>query len=137
MSKKIKPEELQKEVMDYLKNGVEDIEEDVRDVTDTIIKEAKRELVLTSPKSGIARKTKYYKGWAIKTGAKTRKRTYRYTKVVWNKDNYQLTHLLEFDHATRRGDVRTKAQPHIQPVEEKYGYKFADLLEEKIRRRSK
>ena len=75
MSKKIKPEELQKEVMDYLKNGVEDIEEDVREVTDIIIKEAKKELVLTSPKSGIARKTKYYRGWAIKTGAKTKKRT--------------------------------------------------------------
>ena len=30
---------------------------------------------------------------------------------------YRLTHLLEYGHKTRSG-TRTKAQPHIKPVEE-------------------
>ena len=136
MSNNIKPEELQKAIMEYLEDYVEDIEEDVEDTTNTVVKEAKQELVQKSPKSGIARKTKYYKGWAIKNGVKSRTVRNKYTRVIWNKTNYQLTHLLEFGHATRNGG-RTQAQPHIRKVEEKYGTKFADLLENKIRRRTK
>ena len=132
----IKPDELQKAVMDYLENYAEDIQEDVEESTDIITKEAKQELIQTSPKGGIARRTKYYKGWAIKIGARTRKKNYRFTKVIWNKTNYQLTHLLEFGHATRNGG-RTRAIAHIRPIEEKYGTKFADLLDRKIREDSK
>ena len=135
MSNNIKPEELQKAIMEYLEDYVEDIEEDVEDTVTEVAKEAKQELIQTSPRSGIARKTKYYKGWAIKNGGRTRKKHY-YGKTIWNKTNYQLTHLLEFGHATRNGG-RTQAQPHIRKVEEKYGTQFADLLEKKIRRRSR
>lgn len=131
----IKPDELQKAVMDYLENYVEDIQEDVEESTDIITKEAKQELIQTSPRGGIARGTKYYKGWAIKIGAKTRKKNYRFTKIIWNKTNYQLTHLLEFGHATRNGG-RTRAISHIRPVEEKYNVEFVDKLEKKIRRSS-
>ena len=135
MSNTIKADELQKALTDYLENYVEDIEEDVKDTVTEVAKEAKQELVQTSPRSGIARKTKYYKGWAIRNGGRTRKKHY-YGKTVWNKTNYQLTHLLEFGHATRNGG-RTNPQPHIRPVEEKYGTKFVDLSEKKIRRTSK
>ena len=136
MSNSIKPEELEKTITEYLENYVEDIEEDVEDTTNTVIKEAKQELVQKSPKSGIARKTKYYKGWAIKNGGRTRKRKY-YSKVIWNKTNYQLTHLLENGHHKRDGTGWVEAKPHIGKVQEKYGTQFADLLEKKIRRRSR
>lgn len=129
----IKPDELQKVVMNYLENYKEDIEEDIQQVTDEVMKEARQELKQTSPKSDVARDTKYYAGWAIKL--KTKKNG-KYTKVIWNKTNYQLTHLLEFGHVTRNGDKRTKAYPHIRPIEEKYNVKFVDLLEKKIRRSS-
>ena len=135
MSKAIKPENLEKKLQEYLTQCKEDIDEEVVETTNTVIKEAKQELIQTSPRSGIARKTKYYKGWAIKNGGRTRKKHY-YGKTIWNRTNYQLTHLLEFGHATRNGG-RTQAQPHIRKVEEKYGTKFADLLENKIRRRSR
>ena len=133
MSNNIKPEELQKAIMEYLEDYVEDIEEDVEDTVTEVAKEAKQELIQTSPRSGIARNTKYYKGWAIKNGVKSRTIRNKYSRVIWNKTNYQLTHLLEFGHATRNGG-RTQAQPHIRPVEEKYGQEFADLLKTKIRR---
>lgn len=137
MSKSIKPENLQKELMNYLENYKEDIDEEVTDATDIITKEAKEELIKTSPRDSIARNTKYYKGWTVKIGARTRKKSYRYTKVIWNKTNYQLTHLLEFGHHKRDGTGWVDARPHIREVEQKYGTKFVDLLEQKIRRVSK
>lgn len=136
MANSINPKELQNAIMDYLENYAEDIQEDVVNTTDSVTKLAKQELIQKSPKRDVARDTKYYKGWAIKTGGRTRNNKYRYAKVIWNKTNYQLTHLLEFGHATVKGG-RTKAIPHIRPVEEKYGTQFMDLLDRKIRSRSK
>lgn len=133
MSKTIKPDELEKVIMDYLENYKEDIQEDVKETTDEVLKEAKDELVATSPRGKGTRKNPYHKGWAIKVKTS---RSEKYTKVIWNKTNYQLTHLLEFGHATRNGG-RTKAIPHIRPIEEKYKVKFVDLLEKKKRRNSK
>ena len=137
MSSSIKIENLQKEVIKYLTAYVEDIEEDVKDTTDNISKEAKEELKQTSPRSGIARNTKYYKGWAVKNGTRTRKGSHKYTKIIWNKTNYQLTHLLEFGHHKRDGTGWVDAQPHIRKVEKEYGTKFADLIDRKIKSRSK
>lgn len=133
MSKYIKPEELAGFIKEYLEEYREDIQEDVEEVTDKVTKEARDELKQTSPKGKIARNPKYYKGWSVKI---SKKGATKYHKVIWNKTNYQLTHLLEFGHATRNGG-RTRAIPHIRPVEEKYKVEFVDLVEERIRRRSK
>lgn len=133
MSKKVKPEDLQSVLKDYLENYKEAIDEDVVEVTDDITRQAKQELVNTSPRGKGKRDTPYYRGWAIKL---SKRRTGQYHKVIWNKTNYQLTHLLEFEHTTRNGG-RTRAIPHIRPVEEKYNVEFVDKLEKKIRRTSK
>lgn len=133
MSKNIKPDELQKAVMDYLQNYKEDIDEEVIDTVDEVTKKARDELKQTSPRRKNSRKDQYYKGWSIKL---SKRRTGVYHKVIWNKTNYQLTHLLEFGHATRNGG-RTRAIPHIQPVEQKYNVEFTEKLEQKIRRVSK
>lgn len=132
MSNKIKPDELQNVIMDYLKNYKEDIDEDVIETVDEITKKAKNELKETSPRRKGTRNNPYYRGWAIKL---SKRRTGVYHKVIWNKTNYQLTHLLEFGHATRNGG-RTRAIPHIRPVEEKYKVEFVDKLKNKIRRES-
>lgn len=128
----IKPDELQKAVMDYLENYKEDIDEDVIETVDEITKKARNELKQTSPRGKGTRSNPYYKGWAIKL---SKKRSGVYHKVIWNKTNYQLTHLLEFGHVTRNGG-RTKAIPHIRPIEQKYNVEFVDKLEKKIRRSS-
>lgn len=148
MSKSIKPEELSKTILDYLKNYRENIQEDVEEVTDKVTKEARDELKKISPRKKVSkaipkrkssskkkkvRENPYYKGWSVKI---SKRGATKYHKVIWNKTNYQLTHLLEFGHATRNGG-RTKAIPHIRPVEEKYKVKFVDLVEERIRRRSR
>ena len=133
MSKKIKADELEKVVMDYLQNYKEDIDEDVEETVDSTTKQARDELKQTSPRGKGSRKNPYYRGWTIKL---SKKRTGVYHKVIWNKTNYQLTHLLEWGHTTRNGG-RTKAIPHIRPVEEKYNVEFVDKLKQKIRRSSK
>lgn len=125
--------DLEKALKSYFEEYVEDIEEDVKESVNEITKKAKKELITTSPRDKKNRKDKYYRGWAIKV-SKNQKN--KYHKVIYNKSNYQLTHLLEFGHATRNGG-RTKAIPHIRPVEEKYSVEFTDLVKKRIRRRSK
>ena len=132
MSKTIKVEALQDTLKKYFDEYKEDIFDDVVEVTDAVTKEAIEELRATSPRGKATRRTKYYKGWSSKIQKRNK---LKYQKVIWNKTNYQLTHLLEFGHATRNGGM-TKAIPHIRPVEEKYGVKFVDLVEKKIRRTS-
>ena len=133
MSKTIKPEELQKELLNYLENYKEDIDEEVIETVDEVTKKAKEELKQTSPRGKGKRSNPYHNGWAVKLSKRI---TGVYHKVIWNKTNYQLTHLLEFGHTTRNGG-RTKAIPHIRPIEEKYNVEFVDKLNKKIRRVSK
>lgn len=133
MSKTVKVDDLQKSVLDYLQNYKEDIDEDVVEAVNTVAKQARDELKRTSPRRRKIRNNQYYKVWAIKL---SKRKTGVYRKVIWNKTNYQLTHLLEFGHATKNGG-RTKPIPHIRPVEQKYNVEFIDLLEKKIRRTSK
>lgn len=130
MSKSIKPDDLGKEISKYLNEYKEDIEEDVVDTVDLITKKARDELKKTSPRRKGTRENPYYRGWSVKL---SKRKTGVYHKVIWNKTNYQLTHLLEFGHTTRNGG-RTRAIPHIRPVEEKYNVEFVDKLKTKIRR---
>ena len=133
MSNNIKPEELQKVLNNYLENYVEDINEDVQETTDTITKEAVQEIKQTSPRGKGTRKNPYYKGWTKQKGKVSKG---KYTVKIHNKTNYQLTHLLEFGHTTRNGG-RTKAFPHIRPLEEKYKKLYEQKITTVIQRRSK
>ena len=132
MSSSIKIENLQNEVMKYLTDYVEDIEEAVKETTDNLSKEAVKEIKQNSPKRKGKRNNPYWKGWTKKKESKGR----RYTTKIYNRTNYQLTHLLENGHATRNGG-RTKAQPHIRPVEEKYNKLYEQEIKKIITRRSK
>lgn len=133
MSNSIKPEELQEAINDYLENYVEDITDDVEEVTNDLTKEAVQEIKQTSPKGKGTREKPYHKGWTRQKGKENKG---RYTVKIHNKTNYQLTHLLEFGHVTRNGS-RTKAQPHIRPLEEKYSKLYEQKITTVIKRRSK
>lgn len=128
----IKPDKLEFTIKEYLENYREDIQEEVEQTTTEITKQARDELKEKS-RSMFKIKDKnspYWKGWTIKVQKSGK---LRYSKVIWNKTDYQLTHLLEFGHTTRNGG-RTREFPHIRPVEEKYKVKFVDLLKQRIRR---
>ena len=125
MSKAIDVNLLSKEITKALENYKDDIYAEVEEVANKVGKEAVNELKQTSPKG--ARK-EYCKGWRLK---KDKRGKNLYTIKIHNKTDYQLTHLLEFGHATKNGG-RTKAQPHIRPVEKKYSEEFGKELKQKI-----
>lgn len=124
MSKAVKVNSLAKEIEKALENYSDDISEVVEDVANTLGKEAVDEIKQTSPK----KRGSYAKGWKLK---KEKLAKNRYSVKIHNKTDYQLTHLLEFGHATRNGR-RTKAIPHIRPVEEKYSKKYEQEVKRKI-----
>lgn len=133
MSNTIKIENLQDVLNDYLENYVEDITEGVEDTTDTLTKQAVQDIKQISPRGKGTRDKPYHKGWTKQKGKENRG---RYTVKIYNRTNYQLTHLLEFGHATRNGG-RTKAIPHIRPIEEKYKKLYEQKITTVIKRRSK
>ena len=109
MSKKCKPEQMTDILTEYLLELKGDIEEDVVDISNKVIKEAKVELKSISPKANKTVKLKggttvapgsYAKSWSIKNGQKAKD---IYSKIAYNREHYRLTHLLEFGHATRNG----------------------------------
>nr|DAO48115.1 MAG TPA: putative tail component [Caudoviricetes sp.] len=145
---KVAVENIEKEIMKYLQECKENIEDEVKEIADETTKEACKELKQISPKAsksvylrksnskfGVGEKNfqipgEYASSWT------TAKRTSKwakdkYSKVVYNKQYYRLTHLLEFGHANRDGS-RTQPILHIRKTEEKYKEKFKQKLETKI-----
>ena len=118
MNKKVKPEDLGKEIasiLDDFKNVTEEAAE--AGVMDTAQK-AVADLRAAHP-SGSGQWgswDKYNAGWTIRK--ETNKRRKGILAIVYNKAKPQLTHLLEKGHAKTNGG-RTRAYPHIAPVEEK------------------
>lgn len=88
-----------------------------------------QELQKVSPKSNRPnRKTPYSKGWIdeafdISHGNRV---------IVWNKTNWQLTHLLENGHFITNKEGKTpwvSPQPHIRPTYRKIKPKFVKAME--------
>ena len=125
MSKSISGEMLSKEIMKALEGYADDISDIVEKDANEIGKEATNKLKQTSPKGATG---EYAKGWKLR---KDKKGKNNYIIKLYNKDHYQLTHLLEFGHATANGG-HTESQPHIRPVEQEYGKKFEDKLRKDI-----
>lgn len=88
----------------------QEIADATKRITDEVAKEAVDDLKKNSPKLTGS----YRKGWRKKQSYADR-RTKRNT--VYNETDYQLTHLLEYGHASRNGG-RVRAIQHIAPVEQ-------------------
>ncbi len=125
MSKSISGEMLSKEIMKALEGYVDDISDIVEKDANEVAKEALAAIKQESPKGSTG---EYSKGWKIK---KIKKVKNMYSVKLYNKDHYQLTHILEFGHTTADGG-HTEAQPHIRKVEEEYSKKFEDKLRKDI-----
>ncbi|KIR03805.1 Phage protein [Lachnospiraceae bacterium TWA4] len=115
-------DELARTVMDGLKEYATVATEDVKQAVKKTAKETKKSIQANAPKNTGA----YKKSWTMKT---TKETSNSLQVTIHSKNRYQLTHLLEFGHAKRKGG-RTRAFPHIAPAEQEAIHR----LEEEIRK---
>lgn len=113
-----------------IKKALEDYNVEVVRVTNESIKEAAKEAAKTLKNGGPYknRTGAYAKGWTARQREKKKIQGY----TVYNKDHFQLTHLLEYGHQSRNGG-RVKAFSHIAPLNDQIGEIVASKIESKLR----
>lgn len=120
--KRVDIKELADEIVAGLEEYDQNIADSVKQIVDDVAKKEVDELKANSPKLTGS----YRKGW-------TKKQTYSDGRTkrntVHNRTDYQLTHLLEYGHASRYGG-RVRAIEHIKPVEEKGIQELENLIKE-------
>ncbi|MEY9980396.1 HK97 gp10 family phage protein [Lysinibacillus sp. RC79] len=114
---------LAKEINKQLALYANFVEEEIDAVAKEVAGKAVTKLKQTSPVGDYTGGGQYASGWKVK------KQKGKY--IVHNATNYQLTHLLEKGHATIDGG-RTKAIPHIKPVEVETNKDFEKELIKRI-----
>ena len=113
---------LSEEVVKALAEYKDEIVKGIEKEKEIVSKKAVKRLKETSPEGDTKR---YKKGWRVSD--------INGKKIVHNKTDYQLTHLLEYGHAKVNGG-RVAAKPHIRPVEEQVIKDFTEGVEKVITR---
>ena len=101
--------ELSKAVQAELDSYSAGVDETVRKVIKDVANDTKKQIVRSAPK----RTQRYAKGWKVSMSKKTE----RPAAVIYNKDRYFLTHLLENPHRKRNGGI-VQPKKHIEPAVE-------------------
>lgn len=109
MANTIRPESLQKQLGSILDEYEAEVKEVVKDTLPKVGKETVKELKKTSPKD----RGRYLKTWK----SKIEEDRMGQKLIVYNKDHYMLTHLLEHGHALVGGG-RTEPREHIKPAQD-------------------
>ena len=117
---KIKISGINNEIAKIMAEYSKEVEVDLNLAKDKIAKETAQNLKQTSPKGSTG---DYAKGWSVSN--------INGKKVVHNKTDYQLTHLLEYGHAKVNGG-RVAAKPHIRPAEEKAINDFTEAVKKAL-----
>lgn len=119
---------LDDEIKKILEDYKNQVEKNVDDEAKKVAKLGAQKLKSSSPKN----KGKYAKSWNWKKiGAPLGHAQY----TVYNAKHYRLTHLLENGHLIRNQNGtygRTKARPHIKPVEIIVQDEFFNKLKQKL-----
>jgi hypothetical protein len=119
MADTIDADQLDSEIMHIISQACEELNNGIAEELTDIGSEAVTELQSTSPKDT----GEYSRSWTS-----TVMRTKAGVSVTVHNRKYQLIHLLENGTANADGTQRTKAQPHIAPVNEKAQRKALKLL---------
>lgn len=96
---------------DAVKKALSDYGADCTELMSEVITEVSKESAKKLRKDSPKKTGKYAKGWKSSVD----KKRLTVGAVIYNKDRYQLTHLLEKGHA-KRGGGRVAAKEHIAPV---------------------
>lgn len=108
-----------------------EIQDGITELAEEIANEGKNKLK-NNKSTYQVRTGNYNKGWRVKV-----EKGDRYVHAtIHNATDYQLTHLLEYGHATRNGK-RTREFTHIEPVENESSERFEKEVEELIKRGGK
>lgn len=110
-------DEIAKALTEYTDEITEALEKEKKD-------KGKKAVQLLEERSPKGKTGKYAKGWTEKN--------IDGKEVVYNKINYQHTHLLEYGHAKRNGG-RVAGKPHIRPVEEQINDEFLEGVKKVIK----
>lgn len=123
----IQPEKLTDEIQKILDEYGDEASAALAEAISETAKEAQTQL--RQKNQGRKLWKKYPKGWSVQIKAGR----LDVEGIVYNKDHYRLTHLLEFGHATRNGG-RTKAFPHIEEVNAFAQKDVLERLREKLQK---
>lgn len=119
---RVTADELESVIGDYLTEYSQEIKDKVKKLTEEVSEEAIEELKSTSPKKSGKYGGKYARAWKGKKEG---------NKIIIHNTKGQLTHLLERGHALWQGG-RTRAFPHIKPVEQKIIKKYEEGVKKAI-----
>lgn len=121
MTKSVEINQIGKEIVKNLEVYAADVKKEINKAINQTTKEIKKEIEAKSPE-----KTGSYKsGWRIK-------KVDEFTKVVHNKTDYQLTHLLEHPHPLKNGQ-KSRGFPHIAPAEQKGVKNYLKRIEKAVK----
>lgn len=117
-----------------IKKALEDYNVEVVRVTNESIKETAKEAAKMLKNGGPYknRTGAYAKDWTARQREKTKSVIQVQGYTVYNKNHFQLTHLLEHGHQSRNGG-RVKEFAHIAPVNDQMGEMVANKIESKLR----
>ena len=117
------------DIEDILGSYSKEVDDVLYEEAEKIAKNGVQELKNTSPvnKKNTKNKGRYKRGWRMEI----EKGFGSVEATIYNKTDYQLTHLLEKPHLKRNGGITTP-QVHIAPVEEKCIKDFEEKITRKI-----
>lgn len=125
MNQRIRDVAFAKTIQKLLDEYGDEVSEAMIDTSEEIAKETVSQMKQSGSFGGDG---KYRKSWKKNV---EQKRTH-VSSVVYNQKHYQLTHLLEYGHAKQNGG-RTRAFPHIAPVNDWAQSEFVKVLERKLK----
>ena len=117
------------DIEDILGSYSKEVDDVLYEEAEKIAKNGVQELKNTSPvnKKNTKNKGRYKRGWRMEI----EKGFGSVETTIYNKTDYQLTHLLEKPHLKRNGGITTP-QVHIAPVEERCIKDFEEKITRKI-----